>query len=552
MCHNQKNTSPQGVSSMKEYKVSFKSKLLFFLLIFILISALTGIILRYFYLQNISKDKLILETNEMARIEEQQKIIKTDFDQIIADLFFLANFSLLQNVFENESQKSLTQLGKDLLIFSAEKKRYDQIRYIDQNGEEIVRVNYNDSNPFIVPQKLLQNKVQPNYFQETISLGKGELYLSPFDLNIERGEIEKPLKPIIRFGTPIFNQSGQKQGILILNYLGDIILNRLRTVSEKVSGRTMVLNAEGYWILGPSPDLEWGFMYENKKDTILKKYDSVAYTKIYEREQGQFYTKRGLFSFITIYPFLEPSKIGIGEMRSFSPKKTIKKAQEYYWKIISFVPSDQLYEMRQNIIQGYVKLFLFSLAISGILLWFSTDQYFKRKVALEDLKNHATHDAMTGFLNRRVGLLFLEKELKIANRTNSPFTLGYIDLNNLKIVNDTYGHEEGDYLILTSTRLLKDSIRETDILCRLGGDEFFAILRECTIEQSEKIWQKLVEKIENFNSKKLKPYQVSLSHGLVQYNPKEGKTADQLITEADTKMYAEKKKFKQASKKNKS
>ena len=551
MCHNQKNTFPQGVSSMKEYKVSFKSKLLFFLLIFILISALTGIILRYFYLQNISKDKLILETNEMARIEEQQKIIKTDFDQIIADLFFLANFSLLQNVFENESQKSLTQLGKDLLIFSAEKKRYDQIRYIDQNGEEIVRVNYNDSNPFIVPQKLLQNKVQPNYFQETISLGKGELYLSPFDLNIERGEIEKPLKPIIRFGTPIFNQSGQKQGILILNYLGDIILNRLRTVSEKVSGRTMVLNAEGYWILGPSPDLEWGFMYENKKDTILKKYDSVAYTKIYEREQGQFYTKRGLFSFITIYPFLEPSKIGIGEMRSFSPKKTIKKAQEYYWKIISFVPSDQLYEMRQNIIQGYVKLFLFSLAISGILLWFSTDQYFKRKVALEDLKNHATHDAMTGFLNRRVGLLFLEKELKIANRTNSPFTLGYIDLNNLKIVNDTYGHEEGDYLILTSTRLLKDSIRETDILCRLGGDEFFAILRECTIEQSEKIWQKLVEKIENFNSKKLKPYQVSLSHGLVQYNPKEGKTADQLITEADTKMYAEKKKFKQASKKNK-
>lgn len=289
---------------MKEYKVSLKSKLLVFLLIFILISALTGIILRYFYLQNISKDKLILETNEMARIEERQKIIKTDFDQIIADLFFLANFSLLQNVFENESQKSLTQLGKDLLIFSAEKKRYDQIHYIDQNGEEIVRVNYNNGNPFIVPQKLLQNKVQPNYFQETISLEKGELYLSPFDLNIERGEIEKPLKPIIRFGTPIFNQSGQKQGILILNYLGDIILNRLRTVSEKVSGRTMMLNAEGYWILGPSPDLEWGFMYENKKDTILEKYDSVAYTKIYEREQGQFYTKRGLFSFITIYPFL--------------------------------------------------------------------------------------------------------------------------------------------------------------------------------------------------------------------------------------------------------
>jgi len=154
---------------------------------------------------------------------------------------------------------------------------------------------------------------------------------------------------------------------------------------------------------------------------------------------------------------------------------------------------------------------------------------------------------MTGLLNRRVGLLFLEKELKIADRTNSPFTLGYIDLNNLKIVNDTYGHEEGDYLILTSTRFLKDSIRETDILCRFGGDEFLAILRECTIEQAEKIWQKLVEKIENFNSKKLKPYQISLSHGFIQYSPREGKTADQLITEADAKMYVEKEKYKKSS-----
>jgi GGDEF domain-containing protein len=81
----------------------------------------------------------------------------------------------------------------------------------------------------------------------------------------------------------------------------------------------------------------------------------------------------------------------------------------------------------------------------------------------------------------------------------------------------------------------------------LGGDEFLAILRECTIEQAEKKWQKVIEKIENFNSKKLKPYQISLSHGLVQYNPKEGKKADQLITEANARMYAEKEKYKKSS-----
>jgi len=547
MCHNKKNTFTQGVTSMKEYNISFKNKVLAFLLIFILLSALTGVILRYLYLQNISKNKLLLETNEMDRIEVQQKIIQTEFEQIISDLFFLSNYSILQNIFINRNEKSLQQLGKDFLIFSIEKKRYDQIRYLGRDGKEIVRVNYNRDNPSIVSKEDLQNKAQHNYFKETISLNKGELYLSPFDLNIERGEIEIPLKPMVRLATPVFDKNGQKQGILILNYLGDIILKRLRSTSEDVSGRTMMLNSEGYWILGPSPDLEWGFMYEDKKDMVLEKYDPVAYVKIYGREQGQFYTKRGLFSFVTIHLFLEPSKIGLGEMRSFSPKKPIKEITQYYWKIVSFVPSNQLYETRKNLINNYIKIYFVLFIISGILLWFSTDQYFKRKMALKKVEEYANYDTMTGLLNRRVGLLFLEKELKIADRTNNPFTLGYIDINNLKMVNDTFGHEEGDYLILTSTRLLKESIRETDILCRLGGDEFFAILRECTIEQAEKIWQKVVEKIENFNSKKIKPYQVSLSHGFVQYSPKEGKTADQLITEADAKMYVEKEKYKKSS-----
>lgn len=73
---------------MKKYKISFKNKLLVFLLIFILLSVLTGIIIRFFYLQDISGNKLLLEINEMNRIEVQQKIIQTEYDQVISDLFF--------------------------------------------------------------------------------------------------------------------------------------------------------------------------------------------------------------------------------------------------------------------------------------------------------------------------------------------------------------------------------------------------------------------------------------------------------------------------------
>lgn len=192
---------------MKEYKISFKNKLLVFLLIFILLSVLTGIIIRFFYLQNISKDKLILEIKEMNRIEVQQKIIQTEYDQVISDFFFLADFSTLQNIFENRN--------------------------------EIVRINHNNGNPFIVPKQILQNIVLRYYFQETISLDRGELFISPFDLNIEEGKIETPLKPMIRFATPVFDKRGPKQGILVLNYLGNTILKRLRIDTEDVYGRTM-------------------------------------------------------------------------------------------------------------------------------------------------------------------------------------------------------------------------------------------------------------------------------------------------------------------------
>jgi len=532
---------------VKKYKISSNNKLVFFLIIFILLSILTGITIRFFYLQNISKSKLLLETNEINRIEVQQKIIQTEYEQIISDLLYLANYSALQSVFENRNQESLQRLEKDFLIFSEKKGIYDQVRYINEEGNEIVRINYNGGNPSIVQKQNLQNTTLSYYFQETISLNRGELYISPFDLNTEKGEIETPLKPMIRFATPVFDKRGPKQGIMVLNYLGNIILKRLRTGSEDVSGRTMILDSEGYWILGPSPDLEWGFMYEDKKDLVLEKYDPIAYVAIYEREQGQFYTKRGLFSFVTIRHFLEPSKTGLGEMRLFSPKKPINEVAQYYWKIVSFVPGDQLYKIRQNSINDYIKIYFVLFIISGALLWFSTDQYFKRKSALKKVEEFATYDAMTGLLNRRVGLLFLEKEIKNANRKGTPFTIGYIDINDLKIVNDTYGHEEGDFLILTSTRFIKESIRETDILCRLGGDEFFAILRECTIEQAEKIWQKAVEKINNFNNKKLKPYQISLSRGFIQYSAGDDKTADQLITEADARMYTEKEKYKKSS-----
>ena len=80
--------------------------------------------------------------------------------------------------------------------FSDSKMKYDQLRYLDDQGNELMRINYNNGNPEKVPEKLLQNKKDRYYFTETIKLGPGEIYMSKFDLNIEGNSIEQPVKPM--------------------------------------------------------------------------------------------------------------------------------------------------------------------------------------------------------------------------------------------------------------------------------------------------------------------------------------------------------------------
>ena len=109
-------------------------------------------------------------------------------------------------------------LAQEFLSFANQRELYDQIRFIDETGMEIVRVNFNNGEPTIVPTDQHQFKGDRYYFQDTFQLEAGQVFVSPLDLNIEHGEIEQPIKPMIRFGTVVFDADGQKRGVIVLNY----------------------------------------------------------------------------------------------------------------------------------------------------------------------------------------------------------------------------------------------------------------------------------------------------------------------------------------------
>ncbi|MGB3341369.1 MAG: PAS domain S-box protein [bacterium] len=161
----------------------------------------------------------------------------------------------------------------------------------------------------------------------------------------------------------------------------------------------------------------------------------------------------------------------------------------------------------------------------------------ERKRAEEELKRLATIDTLTEVLNRGSGLLFFNKQLKLSKRNNWKLSICYLDVNGLKTINDTYGHQEGDEALKLVSGFLKETIREGDIACRLGGDEFLLVLPQCPIDQARVVWKRMAGKVVDFNTGKKKPYIISLSHGIAECDPSEEKSVDQLLAIADREMY---------------
>lgn len=169
------------------------------------------------------------------------------------------------------------------------------------------------------------------------------------------------------------------------------------------------------------------------------------------------------------------------------------------------------------------------------------------KVAEERLHYYATTDEFTGFVNRRTGLAILEKIHEFSLRNGKPFTICYVDINDLKAVNDTYGHSEGDVLITAACQAMRESIRQMDTLCRMGGDEFLILFPECDLADAEQVWDRIMERLDDYNSGSSKPYKLSMSHGILEYSPASRDTIELLLKRVDALMYREKRDYKKRS-----
>lgn len=257
---------------------------------------------------------------------------------------------------------------------------YAQIRLIDPNGQEVIRVD-RDADPIFVPEARLQNKKHRYYFKEALALKEGTVYVSALDLNMEHARIELPHKPVVRMAAPIFDNQKNTRGILVINVYGDQLMDIVGHSDRYTpQERLTLLDREGYWLYGapegPPEERLFGFHFPDKKHLRFGNQFPPIWSAMENRPSGQVRTARGLFTFTTFQPGGHQGK----------PPYII---QAPTWKLVSWIPDTRKDHAPSGLYGKYALLLLCLALFLGVVSWNLSVAIFKRREAQKALEHHA-------------------------------------------------------------------------------------------------------------------------------------------------------------------
>lgn len=151
-------------------------------------------------------------------------------------------------------------LARDFLSLAKNRRIYNQLRFVAADGQELIRVEHNEEQGYsrVLQPDQLRNKSNSLYFREASKLEFGQTYVSPVDLNREDGELEDPIRPTIRFATPIFAVGNRLVGVLILNVDANAFLNQIKDASTPGGVQFALVDDHGYYQANSNAELEWG------------------------------------------------------------------------------------------------------------------------------------------------------------------------------------------------------------------------------------------------------------------------------------------------------
>lgn len=430
------NNNFQGMYLMKSIK-RFPIDLRSFIIVVSIFTIITLCGFFFAYEKEVQAIKHARAVEEIMYNEIHSRATSIYLRDLFIELQVFASHIEVKKYMKNRDEESRLQIEEESLSLCKISGIFDQVRLLDNDGMELIRVNYNNGNPEVVPRFRLQNKRSRYYFQEALKLKQGEIYVSPFDLNVENGEIEQPLKPMIRVCTPVYDDSGQRLGIAILNYLGQQILDELKNV-EAGHYDIMLLNEAGYWMFAPDKNLEWTFMYEDKKSISFASMYPEEWKKISGSPRGQFSSARGEFTYSTI-------EMSYGSQQGIANKRI--------WKLINLYPRSQVAATNASILEHQIGIFaaiFLIILFSGITRarYVRSRELANRNLRLAKLEAEEANRSKSDFLakmsheirtpmNAIIGLTLLALKTQLSTKQKDYLNKISLSANNLlDLIND--------------------------------------------------------------------------------------------------------------------
>ena len=310
---------------------SIRSKVALMTLVVVLLPLLGTTLFGNWITSDVLRDRALLQATE--NLEKQARELRAFLENARQDVRYLAQlYSMRQLLYAQHKAQIVdaiywrAQLAEDFRIFARTHPTYYQIRYLDVNGEEVVRVNQPlGQEPYIVPDSELQNKAHRYYFQEAAQLARGEMYVSPLDLNREHHTIERPLHPVLRYATPLY-WGDQWMGVLVVNLHAQPLLNILyeHDASRRLNGDTLLVDSEGYYLFHPDPAKRWGSPHDlNTGESLRRDAPDVA-DEVLSGRSGVVYRQDEVWVYTPIYP-------------------AEQEDPQYYWVLIRREPQAQLF-----------------------------------------------------------------------------------------------------------------------------------------------------------------------------------------------------------------
>ncbi|MFI5181687.1 MAG: PAS domain S-box protein [Thermoanaerobaculia bacterium] len=226
--------------------------------------------------------------------------IASEFSGVEADLRFVASLSSLKDLIRDGAPANRARFAADLVEMCRHTNSYDGAGVLDERGRQLVRVDVSPDGPHILPESRLGDHSQSLWTVESFRLAPSATYVSRFEPASDGGSPKIPLKPIVRFTTPVADRAGVVRGLVVLDLLGARVLDQVRS-GVGAPTPLVLLDSEGFWLVGPTPESEWGFAVPERKERAFSREFPAVWAQVASADIGAFEAPLGLVTFRTIH-----------------------------------------------------------------------------------------------------------------------------------------------------------------------------------------------------------------------------------------------------------